>query len=165
MVIGAVMVSNVFTGLYTESWNGWVWFAVALGPVLIWVYTVSSDASAVTDVTDDRWSAGHLFRHSPCYFCYVSHSQCYLDNINAQTDRVDPYFQQCVRKRVSGLARSILSEQQLMALFISHYIFRSALFWFGWILVFVLALAPQYIGRFMRRTYAPNDINIINNIK
>jgi len=72
MVIGAVMVSNVFTGLYTESWNGWVWFAVALGPVLIWVYTVSSDASAVMDPTDDRYTVGHLFHHSSCYFRYVS---------------------------------------------------------------------------------------------
>jgi len=72
MVIAAVMVSNVFTGLYTESWNGWVWFAVALGPVLIWVYTVSTNALAVQEVTDDPYIAGHLFHHSPCYFRYVS---------------------------------------------------------------------------------------------
>jgi phospholipid-translocating ATPase len=43
MVIGAVLVSNVFTGLYTESWNVWVWVAVAIGPILVWVYTVSTD--------------------------------------------------------------------------------------------------------------------------
>jgi hypothetical protein len=40
MVIGAVMVSNVFTGLDTHSWTGWVWISVLIGPVLIWVYTV-----------------------------------------------------------------------------------------------------------------------------
>lgn len=47
----------------------------------------------------------------------------------------------------------------------SHYLFRSGLYWFGWILVFILALAPQYIGRFVKRTYAPTDIDIINNLK
>jgi len=54
---------------------------------------------------------------------------------------------------------------QLIYSSFSHYIFRSALFWFGWIFVFLLALAPQYIGRFAKRTYAPTDIDIINNIK
>lgn len=47
MVIGAVMVSNVFTGLYTESWSVWVWVAVLVGPVLIWLYTVSADRRTV----------------------------------------------------------------------------------------------------------------------
>ena len=38
------MVSNVFTGLYTESWNVWVWVAVLVGPVLIWLYTVGEES-------------------------------------------------------------------------------------------------------------------------
>ncbi len=42
MVIGAVMVANAFTGLNTDAWTGWVWFAVVFGPILIWLFTVSS---------------------------------------------------------------------------------------------------------------------------
>ncbi len=40
MVIGAVMVANIFTGLNTDAWTVWVWFGVLFGPVLIWIYTV-----------------------------------------------------------------------------------------------------------------------------
>ncbi|KAK8846601.1 hypothetical protein IAR55_005687 [Kwoniella newhampshirensis] len=38
-VIGAVMVANLFAGLNIASWNGWVWFAIWVGPFLIWVFT------------------------------------------------------------------------------------------------------------------------------
>ncbi|WVR04281.1 hypothetical protein IAU60_001281 [Kwoniella sp. DSM 27419] len=39
MVIGAVMVANLFTGLNITSWTGWTWFALLFGPVLIWIFT------------------------------------------------------------------------------------------------------------------------------
>ena len=39
MAIGAVMVANLFSGLNIEAWTGWVWFAIFLGPFLVWVYT------------------------------------------------------------------------------------------------------------------------------
>ncbi|WWD21912.1 hypothetical protein CI109_106400 [Kwoniella shandongensis] len=38
-VIGAVMVANLFSGLNIEAWTGWVWFAVWVGPFLVWVFT------------------------------------------------------------------------------------------------------------------------------
>ena len=41
MVISAVLAANLFNGLNTNVWTGWVFFAVALGNVLIWIYTVS----------------------------------------------------------------------------------------------------------------------------
>lgn len=41
MVISAVFVANFFNGLETNVWTGWVFFAVALGNVLILLYTVS----------------------------------------------------------------------------------------------------------------------------
>ena len=40
MVIGAVMCVNAFNGLNTHAWTGWVWFAVSIGIVLVWLYTV-----------------------------------------------------------------------------------------------------------------------------
>jgi len=39
MVISAVFVANFFNGLETNVWTGWVFFAVALGNVLILLYT------------------------------------------------------------------------------------------------------------------------------
>ena len=35
------MVANAFNGLNTAAWTGWVFFAVLIGPILIWAYTVS----------------------------------------------------------------------------------------------------------------------------
>lgn len=40
MVIAAVIVVNAFHGISTSAWTGWVWFAVTIGVILIWVYTV-----------------------------------------------------------------------------------------------------------------------------
>ncbi|CAK5277213.1 unnamed protein product [Mycena citricolor] len=39
MAIAAAMVANLFNGLNTNVWTGWVFFAVLLGIVLIWGYT------------------------------------------------------------------------------------------------------------------------------
>lgn len=41
MVISAVIVTNLFNGLNTNVWTGWVFFAVFIGIVLVWIYTVS----------------------------------------------------------------------------------------------------------------------------
>uniref|UniRef100_A0A0W0FFE3 Phospholipid-transporting ATPase n=1 Tax=Moniliophthora roreri TaxID=221103 RepID=A0A0W0FFE3_MONRR len=39
MVFAAVTVANLFNGLNTAVWTGWVFFAVFIGIILIWVYT------------------------------------------------------------------------------------------------------------------------------
>lgn len=39
MVIGAVMVCNEFHAITTHAWTGWVWFAVLIGPFLVWAFT------------------------------------------------------------------------------------------------------------------------------
>lgn len=49
MVISAVFVANCFNGLQTNVWTGWVFFAVALGNVLILLYTVSQASEANCD--------------------------------------------------------------------------------------------------------------------
>jgi phospholipid-translocating ATPase len=40
MVISAAVAANLFNGLNTRVWTGWVFFAVFIGIVLIWAYTV-----------------------------------------------------------------------------------------------------------------------------
>ena len=40
MVFAAVFAAHFFNGLNTSAWNGWVFFSVFLGDVLLVVYTV-----------------------------------------------------------------------------------------------------------------------------
>jgi phospholipid-translocating ATPase len=44
MVLAAVMVADLHVGLNTKVWTWWVFFAVALGICLVWIWTVSSHA-------------------------------------------------------------------------------------------------------------------------
>ncbi|KIM33227.1 hypothetical protein M408DRAFT_61361 [Serendipita vermifera MAFF 305830] len=39
MVLATVIIVNLFNGLNTAAWTGWVFFAVSLGIVLVWVFT------------------------------------------------------------------------------------------------------------------------------
>ncbi|KAH8825414.1 phospholipid-translocating ATPase [Flagelloscypha sp. PMI_526] len=39
MAVGAVMATNLFTGLNCNTWTGWTYFAIFEGIVLVWVYT------------------------------------------------------------------------------------------------------------------------------
>ncbi|KAH9950331.1 phospholipid-translocating P-type ATPase [Amylocystis lapponica] len=39
MALSSTMAANLFNGLNTAVWTGWVFFAVALGPFLIYIYT------------------------------------------------------------------------------------------------------------------------------
>jgi phospholipid-translocating ATPase len=41
MVLSTVLAVNLFNGLNTTAWTGWVWFAVLFGVVLCWGFTVS----------------------------------------------------------------------------------------------------------------------------
>lgn len=40
MAVAAVMCATLFNGLNTIAWTGWVFFALGIEIVLIWVYTV-----------------------------------------------------------------------------------------------------------------------------
>ncbi|GJJ12412.1 hypothetical protein Clacol_006654 [Clathrus columnatus] len=39
IAIVTVTVANCFNGLNTSAWSGWVWFAVSIGIIIVWVYT------------------------------------------------------------------------------------------------------------------------------
>jgi uncharacterized membrane protein YesL len=45
MVVATVTVVNLFNGLNTAAWTGWVFFAVSFGIVLCWGFTVSKHYS------------------------------------------------------------------------------------------------------------------------
>ncbi|KAL7423375.1 hypothetical protein Q5752_002678 [Cryptotrichosporon argae] len=69
MAIAAVMVANLFSGLNIDAWTGWVWFAVFLGPFLIWVFTaiysIIPPSSFYTGIYgNDIW----LFRSAAFWF-------------------------------------------------------------------------------------------------
>ncbi|KAJ3719928.1 phospholipid-translocating ATPase [Lentinula raphanica] len=49
MVFSAVFVANLFNGLNTAVWTGWVFFAVSIGIILAWVYT------AIYDLISPGW--------------------------------------------------------------------------------------------------------------
>ena len=40
MVFSAVFTANLFNGLNTTAWTAWVFFAVFIGSILLWLYTV-----------------------------------------------------------------------------------------------------------------------------
>ncbi|KAK0455620.1 uncharacterized protein EV420DRAFT_1644405 [Desarmillaria tabescens] len=44
MVFSGVIVVNLFNGMNTHVWNGWVFFAVFIGIILVWLYTITHDA-------------------------------------------------------------------------------------------------------------------------
>ncbi|EJU00708.1 phospholipid-translocating P-type ATPase [Dacryopinax primogenitus] len=44
MVISCVMAVNLYNGINTYAWSGWVWFAVIIGPILCWLYTIVYNA-------------------------------------------------------------------------------------------------------------------------
>lgn len=52
MVVATVMAVNAFNGLNTRAWTGWVWFAVTIGVILVWAYTVSCFGSVSGAYTD-----------------------------------------------------------------------------------------------------------------
>ena len=75
MVIGAVMVANIFTGLNTDSWTGWVWFGVLFGPVLIWIYTVGfvESTTLIPSITlTSLFVNRHILHHSTFGVLHVS---------------------------------------------------------------------------------------------
>ncbi len=52
MAFGAVLAANLFNGLNTSAWTGWVFFAMLIGVVLIWVYTVCQPPFVEDEVAD-----------------------------------------------------------------------------------------------------------------
>jgi len=69
MAITAVMVANLFNGLNTNVWTGWVFFAVFVGIVLVWLYTVSPTKCFSLVFSYDH-CVGNLFPHFSWLVCH-----------------------------------------------------------------------------------------------
>lgn len=84
MVIITVMVANVFNGMNTHAWTGWVWFAVSFGIVLVWAYTVRGYSRQALVWRQAEGFLGRLFRLSSRLGfrpCLVSHASFSKDSV------------------------------------------------------------------------------------
>jgi phospholipid-translocating ATPase len=64
MVIAAVVVVNAFHGISTSAWTSWVWFAITIGVILIWLYTVSYMSTHFWWTLSEPIFLGRLLRHT-----------------------------------------------------------------------------------------------------
>jgi len=55
IAISAVMTANFYNGLNTNVWTGWVFFAVFIGTVLLWIYT------AIYSVISPGWFVTQVY--------------------------------------------------------------------------------------------------------
>ncbi|TFK89441.1 phospholipid-translocating P-type ATPase [Polyporus arcularius HHB13444] len=69
MAIAAVMTADLFNGLNTHVWTAWIFFAVALGIVLVWAYTAIYSIIAPGWFTTPIYGNDHyLFRSAYFWF-------------------------------------------------------------------------------------------------
>ncbi|KAH9848849.1 phospholipid-translocating P-type ATPase [Lenzites betulinus] len=70
IAVAAVMAANLFNGLNTHVWTGWIFFAVSLGIVLVWVYTAVYSALAPSLLTTFVYGNDYYLFHS-AYFWFT----------------------------------------------------------------------------------------------
>lgn len=104
MVVGAVMTATLFTALNIFSWNRWTVFALAFGPVLIWVFT-----AIYSLIPPSSFATGVYGNHV--------------------------------------------------------FLFRSYAYWFGVILVTIIALLPRYLNKTFQQNIVPNDIDTMRLVR
>ncbi|KAF7986654.1 hypothetical protein HWV62_26488 [Athelia sp. TMB] len=67
MAIAAVLTANLYNGLNTTAWTGWIWFATFLGIVLVWLYTAIYSVVSPGWFATGGWGNDHYLFHS-AYF-------------------------------------------------------------------------------------------------
>lgn len=72
MAIASVMVSNIFTGFSATAWTVWLFFAVFIGIIIVWVYT------AIYSIVSPSYSVTHLFGNDHFLFQSASFWFCIL---------------------------------------------------------------------------------------
>jgi len=63
MVISAAITANLFNGLLTRVWTVWVFVAVFIGIVLVWLYTVRPPSCFSSSFALNDGFLGYLFAH------------------------------------------------------------------------------------------------------
>jgi len=70
MALSAVMVANMYTGFNATAWSGWIFFAVFLGIVIVWVFTpIYSSIDPSYAVTFLYGSNHFLFNSAAFWLC------------------------------------------------------------------------------------------------
>jgi phospholipid-translocating ATPase len=70
MVFSAVFTANFFNGLNTSAWTAWVFFAVFIGDVLVWVYTAVYNAIPPSSFVTFVWGNNNfLFKSAYFWLC------------------------------------------------------------------------------------------------
>lgn len=143
MVLATVTIANLYNGLNTWAWTGWVWFAVFFGIAFVWIYTVCNSIffSFPLMLTYDFADLGHLFCYLPRRFCYNS-----LVSVL------------CLHLPSIGYLRILHSGN-------NYFLFRSPIFWFSVTFVILLSLLPRYLYKAMQQTWRPTDIDILKEIQ
>jgi hypothetical protein len=63
MAISAVLVANIFTGMNGTAWTAWLFFAVFVGIVIEWVFTVRGSVSPCRKSLTLLCPLGYIFSH------------------------------------------------------------------------------------------------------
>ncbi|KAI0053960.1 phospholipid-translocating P-type ATPase [Auriscalpium vulgare] len=71
MAISAAIAANLFNGLNTRVWTGWVFFAVFIGIVLIWVYTAVYSVIAPGWFSTPVYGNDHFLFHSALFWLSI----------------------------------------------------------------------------------------------
>ncbi|KAG6864192.1 hypothetical protein C0991_011668 [Blastosporella zonata] len=76
MVISTTIVANLFNGLNTTAWTGWVFFAVLIGIVLILLYTVVYAAISPGWFVTTMWGYNHYLWPSAYFWLCLPLTVC-----------------------------------------------------------------------------------------
>ncbi|KAI0256565.1 phospholipid-translocating P-type ATPase [Lactifluus subvellereus] len=68
MIISAAIVANLFNGLNTRVWTGWVFFSVFIGIILIWAYTALYSLISPGWFSTPIYGYDHYLFHSPLFW-------------------------------------------------------------------------------------------------
>lgn len=76
MVFAAVFSANFFNGLNTSAWTAWVFFAVFIGDVLLWVYTAVYNAISPGWIVTPVWGNNPFLFESAFYWLSLPLTIC-----------------------------------------------------------------------------------------
>ncbi|KAJ7481094.1 phospholipid-translocating ATPase [Mycena galericulata] len=76
MVIATILSVNLFNGLNTNVWTGWVFFAVFLGIVLVWAYTAIYSIVSPGWISTPVFGNDHYLFHSAYFWLCIPLTVC-----------------------------------------------------------------------------------------
>ncbi|KAI0034026.1 phospholipid-translocating P-type ATPase [Vararia minispora EC-137] len=68
LVFGAAFAANLFGGLNTQAWTWWVVFAICLGPVLLWLWTIVYNVLPPSQFYNQVYGDNRILFASPVFW-------------------------------------------------------------------------------------------------